>query len=202
MLGGCTGSPNSKNASTSGSENLFFGQIKAIDGSDITIVVGEQLPQLNEQQSGADGTASATPGNGEQPDKPLGGAPPSGDTFLGDGNAPNGNPPNGGMSKGDGNAPNGTPPFDGNAPGITGEEQTITVSDGTVITVQDGKDSKTGSLTDLKTGDIVTVVMKDGKVTGITVMQLGMPQGANGPGPQSSDAASSDSTADSTASAS
>lgn len=178
MLGGCAGSPGSQAAANADGQTQLFGQIEAIDGGSITIAVGTrpERPQMDGAEPGADATSSATTedgedatattGGNEHANGPQGGAPPSGDT-----------------SRGDGNAPNGTA-FGGLT--LTGEKQTIIATDNTVITIQSGKAAETGSLDDLQIGDIVTVTTENSEVTSITVMRMGMTGGGDAPGPQNS----------------
>ncbi len=160
ILGGCASNGDDSAAANS----VLFGQITAIDGTNITIAAGAppQRPQMNESQNGADATSSAT-ANGDAPTGPQDGNGPSGDMPQQNGKVP-GNPPSGGAFRGDGDVPGGMT--------LTEEEKTITVSDSTVITIQSGSDSKTGSLADLQTGDIVTAQTDGKEVMSITVMRM------------------------------
>lgn len=180
MLGGCTNNTSGASGTATDAETTYFGQITAISGNDITLAIGTQPERPSEDEN------SEAP-SGDRPE----GNPPSGDTSPGDDNASGGNPPSGGTSGDDGNAPDsGEAPSgmpSGSGPGgmtLTEEEQTITVSDSTVITIASSDGSATGSLSDLKTGDMVTVTVSGGTVTGISVMQMGnmggAPHGNNG----------------------
>jgi hypothetical protein len=162
MLGGCANSAGSEGALSTSGEATYFGQITAIDDSSITVMVStrQQMPQMDGSQS--------TDGNGDgqagAPEAPREGKPPSGDTPFGDDNAPDGS-----TAMGPGNME------------LTGEEQTINISESTLITVQSGNTAESGTAADLEVGSIVTITMQDGTVTGITVMQMGILSGAGGP---------------------
>lgn len=153
MLGGCANNTGTGDAANT----VLYGQITAIDGSSVTIAVGAQpqRPQMDGAQPQDGGQADAPP-NGPQ------GGPPSGDWPRSDGNAPDF--PSGDRPRSDGNAPGGMT--------LTGEEQTFTVTDSTVITVRSGNGSETGALADLKTGDIITVQADGGMAKSITVMRM------------------------------
>ncbi|MFZ5973912.1 MAG: proline-rich domain-containing protein [Bacillota bacterium] len=145
--------------SASTEANTIYGTVTAIDGSKITLAVGTlntSMPQ------------GTPPAGGQGPQ----GTPPAGQ-------APQGTPP------ADGQAPQGSPSADGGQGRkggmltLTGEEKTITVTDESVITVQDTSSSKTG-LAAISAGSTLKIVYDSAnsdKITSIVVMGGGMPQG-------------------------
>ncbi len=86
-----------------------------------------------------------------------------------------GQPPSN-ADKPNGEMPNGNRPQNGE-PGnfkLTGEEKTVTINDSTIVTIKSSEGDLSGTLSDLKTGDIITVEMSGETATSITVMQMGM----------------------------
>lgn len=166
---GCSSSNNtggnsaSEAESTTNEETTIFGQISSIDGNTITIALAEQrqMPSggstdMPQRPSGDSTEMPEMPEGSEMPQMPEGstempGMPdgsempqrPDADTVSG---------ASGGMG----------------GLNLTGEEQTITVDDSTVITVNNGGESTEGTVSDLTAEDIVTVVLKGDKVVSIT----------------------------------
>jgi len=181
-LTGCQNDSGTAQATASGGTTLM-GQVTAIDGDNITLALGEQNNDIVQPE----GTSS---GNFVKPD-----GTPSGDFTSGKPDAPQGNAPSGTSAprgsmapRTTGEQPSGN--FQGgdgkNMPGgmggltLTGEEQTITVADSTVITVFGVGDNTKGSVSDIAVGDILMVTLSGNSVTAITVMQGGFGGMMNG----------------------
>lgn len=215
-------------------ENTIWGEVKSVSDTEITIAVGTKKemgqPGGDGQQGGQNGEAPEKPdGNGQQADAQDSASQSQedaqdGETAENDSSAadeqsgeapekPEGDDQQGGDQNG------GAPemPDGGNggeAPSmldLTGEEQTITVTENTVITKQQGgapqgqsggdqsgaalempggdgqsADSEEISLSDIQEGDIVAITLdEDGNAATITVQSADMGGGQGGPGGQS-----------------
>ncbi|MBN2026105.1 MAG: hypothetical protein JW854_05035 [Actinobacteria bacterium] len=145
----------------------LLGQVTAIEGNTITLALGTQN-EAGEQGAfqpgaGEDGTSAGEDGT-TRPEPPDGMQPPSGE----EGEMPE--PPEGMGEEGS------MPPGGAMGPGgltLTGEESTITVSDSTVITIEEMGETTGGSLSDIDVGDILSVTLDGGTATTVTVMQGG-----------------------------
>lgn len=175
LLTGCSSSKSERDKATtdktatkktSDNSATVFGQIESIDGSKLTIALatqperGERQPNNNKSNDTSTSNSNSAAEQSSNPGSAAGnGAPPAG--------GPDGN-------KGDGNqggpGPGGSPPGNGGGQGpqleLTGEKQTITVADDTVI--ESGRPAKAEnndetatelSLSDLKAGMIVQITL-------------------------------------------
>ncbi|WP_099467696.1 hypothetical protein [Konateibacter massiliensis] len=145
------------------SEDRVIGKVTAIDGSTITLALGE-MPQAGakgdmELPSG-DGTAPSGDSADAAKEKPSqDGQAPSGEAPSGDAQAPSGEAPSGDAQAPSGEAPAG----DGTAPDMSslfeesGETLTITVDDESVIKVVSGGEETTGSLSDIAVDTILSI---------------------------------------------
>lgn len=145
------------------------GQVTAVDGSSITLALvdmerqgggmpeGEdgEMPEREEGMTGdmperEEGMTGDKP-EGEMPEGMTGDMPerPEGET---------GDMPQGGRMSG----------FE-----LSGETQTITVSDSTTYQIQEMNETKEGSLSDIEEDSILRVVMDGDEVTSVTIMQMG-----------------------------
>ena len=194
-------------------ENVIWGEVKSITDDEITIAVGAkkemgqpggdgQSQEAPEKPDGEDGSSNA----GETPEKPEGDSENS-DGKSGD--SQNEAPQDGEVPQDNGQGV----PDEGNggkAPSmldLTGEEQTIAITENTVITKQqgsaqpgengqnqeapektDGDSQSSGeelSLSDIQEGDVVSITLdEDGNAATITVQSMEM-GGQGGPGGQS-----------------
>lgn len=129
-------------------DGSIVGQVTAVEGNEITLALGTM-----------EGPGGQAPG-GEMPDGDMP------EKMTGDENGIEGMEP---PQNGDGEAP---PEMPGGL-NLTGEEQTITVSDETAYTVDERGESKEGSLADIEADSILRVVMDGDTVTSITIMKMG-----------------------------
>ena len=212
LLAGCQGQNAGTGTDTSGETaqdgSAYVGQITAIDGDQVTLALGTlsqaQRPDMPDNaQQGDSGNPDAAPSgaageDGQQddpPEMPSGAAPEDGSDTEGNGQPPANDGSDGGQP---GNPPDGEAPGDGGPDGMgsqftaSGEEMTITVTDGTVITPAGAADGETGSLSDLQVGDIITVTLSGDAAAAITVEPAG-PPGGQGGGPGSGGQDGSDS---------
>ncbi len=197
MAAGCQSSAGSTISASAAGETTIYGQVTAIDGSSITLALAtvSQNAPSGEMPSGEmpSGDMPAMPSDGSIPSE---GAQPSGSqdtdavssaTQNTEGEQPSGEVPS---------MPSGGQGGQRGGVELTGEEQTITISDNTAITIQSRDGSTEGALSDIEVGDILSVTMSGNSVTAITIMQLGggmaggQPGGGMG-GPDSSGAAPS-----------
>lgn len=139
-------------------DGSIVGQVTAVEGNEITLALGTM-----------EGPGGQAPG-GEMPDGEMpDGEMPDGEMpekMTGDENGIEGMEP---PQNGDGEAP---PEMPGGL-NLTGEEQTITVSDETAYTVDERGESTEGSLADIEADSILRVVMDGDTVTSITIMKMG-----------------------------
>lgn len=184
---------NASSDASSKNTNVIYGQVTAVNGSDVTISVGT----LN-QNAGPQGG----PGGGSQDEK---GGQPQGGPQSGDTNGPGKSGsqdqqggPGGGNSQdkpsapGDGNSQDQQSGDKSNRPSmltLTGEEKTITISDESVI-ASNSSDSSSSGLSAITVGSTIAVTYADDGTTITKVEVMGM--GHRGGGP------SSDKTSDST----
>ncbi|MDR3595736.1 hypothetical protein [Clostridium sp.] len=176
---GCTNKPVKAEVSTTSisveqtKDTTILGKVKAIDGSKVTISLGEEVTTSN-----SDTTNGNTQSNQGQTSAPP--AKPDGDSSTnGNGQTPDqsgttsGNPPE--MPQG-GGAPDGGQ----GAPGMgnssttsfkeNGEEKTINITNEGIISVTKGSKSLTGTLADITIGEILSVSYDStGNISGITV---------------------------------
>lgn len=175
---GCTNKSAKVDASTSSvsseqtKDTTILGKVKKIDGSKVTISLGEEVT-TNANDQGAqeqnfappakpDGDASAN-GNGQASgqggESTNGGQVPPQDTGVPSG----GQPPQGGGAPGMGSSS--TTSFKAN-----GEEKTIDIKNEGIISVTKGSESLSGTLEDITIGEILSVTYDStGNISGITV---------------------------------
>ena len=154
-------------AGATSDEETLFGQVTAVSGSTITLAIATDNMQKNEgtPPSGApsdttDSTSSTTPPS----------APPT-DSNSTDSTS-GATPPTGSSSGGAGGLT------------LTGETETITVTDSTVITLDEKGKSTTGELSDIAVGSILSVTVADGTVTAIIIRQMQTCGATGGGSPQ------------------
>ena len=147
------------------SEETLFGQVTAVSGSTITLALATDSMQKNEvtPPSGASSAPTDSSGSAAAPSAPPTGSDSTGET-----------------------APSAPPADSGGDTGgltLTGETETITVSDSTVITLDEKGQSTAGDLSDIAVGSILSVTISDGTVTAITIrlMQTGGATGGDSP---------------------
>lgn len=207
-LAGC--SPKAETTSTQedrSTENKEYGQITAIEGSKITVTLGDYQEQGNvgsPEDSGSSDTSDSqafdmndsantqSPQGGTPPEMPQGqeGAAPSGDAQdPSGGTPPQGDPPAEGEAPTEGEAPNmgGTPP-DGSGepktmgvPGFTATDETKDYTIGTSVTVTDSQGNAM-TLDDLQEGDVLAFTLTDSQVTAIEVLIGDRPENMAAPG--------------------
>ena len=164
------------------SNTTVTGQVTAVEGNSVTLVLGELAEMPAAEAPTVDGSSEAPTGGGSG-EAPTGEAPAGG----GSGEAPTGEAPAGGGSgeaptgdapagSGSGEAPTGEAPAGGGAmSGFTAgdESVTITITDATVITVEGMGESAAGTVSDITVGSILEVVFgDDNTVTSITVRNI------------------------------
>lgn len=180
LLAGFTGCAKSEEATVT---RTITGQVTAIDGSNITLALGDQetMPSSDQQSSDTSGAAMQTPpsdqggapgaqgnpggpgqGGGVPPSDITGGTPPEGTA--------DGTPPAApGATSGGAMTGNGETPGDKTAAGggftLTGEEQQITLTDETTILIDNMGESVDGSLSDITVGCYLSVTMTGDTVT-------------------------------------
>ena len=149
------------------------GQVNAVDGNSVTLVLGELAEMPSAEAPTVEGSSEAptgeAPAGGSSGEAPTGEAPAGG----GSGEAPTGEAPAGG---GSGDVPTGEAPAGGGAmSGFTAgdESVTITITDATVITVEGMGESAAGTVSDITVGSILEVVFgDDNAVISITVRNI------------------------------
>ena len=150
------------------SNTTVTGQVTAVEGNSVTLVLGELAEMPAAEAPTVDGSSEAPTGGGSG-EAPTGEAPAGG----GSGEAPTGDAPAG---SGSGEAPTGEAPAGGGAmSGFTAgdESVTITITDATVITVEGMGESTAGTVSDITVGSILQVVFgDDNTVTSITVRNI------------------------------
>ena len=150
------------------SNTTVTGQVTAVEGNSVTLVLGELAEMPAAEAPTVDGSSEAPTGGGSG-EAPTGEAPAGG----GSGEAPTGDAPAG---SGSGEAPTGEAPAGGGAmSGFTAgdESVTITITDATVITVEGMGESAAGTVSDITVGSILEVVFgDDNTVTSITVRNI------------------------------
>lgn len=109
---------------------MVYGQITAIDEESITIALAEQ-PEMGDRTGAPEGKEEMPEGSEEMPSTEMGERPE--------------------MPEGEEDMPNGG----GRNLTLTGEEQTLTVSDSTTITVN----GETATIADLSVDDVINVTM-------------------------------------------
>lgn len=152
----------------------ILGKVKAIDGSKITISLGEEVTTTNSDvaSGSAQGQASAPPeksagggntqgSNTAPPEKPAGDSSANGNNQNGTGTPPE--MPQGGGGAGMGSSS--TTSFK-----LSGEEKTIDIKNEGVISVTKGSKTISGTLADITIGEILSVEYDStGNVSGVTV---------------------------------
>ena len=201
---GCTNKSGSTNTSDSNasSEQLkdttILGKVKAVDGSKITLSLGEEVTADNTSSDGNSQGApqgGGTSSGGQAPPQgggaPQGGQAPSqgGGTSGGQGapaggeqaQSQSGGTSNGGQGAPQEGAPSGGQPSQGGgAPGmgnssttsfkLSGEENTIDIKNEEIISVTKGSKSISGTLADITIGEILSVSYDStGNISGVTV---------------------------------
>lgn len=189
----------------------LLGQVTSIDGSKITIALGEektsdsstsdnkeetesqngqsqednQIPEgtppntsvdnSSKQNHGDDSAPPIPPDNQSQTD---GGTPPSKPNSKGQsgGGTPQTPPDNQGTdSNNNGNPPSGSPGGNGDSKSkntftLTGEEKTIDITDDSIITVEKGSKTLSGTLEDISIGEILSFTYDDsGNISSVLV---------------------------------
>ncbi|EKQ56735.1 MULTISPECIES: hypothetical protein [unclassified Clostridium] len=154
-------------------DTTILGRVKAIDGSNVTISLGEEVTSDNSSSVGNSQTSpqGETANGGEAPSQgggaPDGGQPPAQGSGTSDGTQ--GTPPSGGQ-----------PPQGGGGPGIgnssttsfklSGEEKIINISNEGIISVTKGSKTVSGTLADITIGEILSISYdSSGNISGITV---------------------------------
>lgn len=197
-------------------ENSVYGQITAIEGETITIALAEtpQMPsgggegkeapsgeapsgEMSDHAEGESGDTQETTGGVEQESQVAQEESADGEASSETGDEmAQGETPSGEMPSGE--APDGEMPTGGGQMELTltGEEQTITVTDATTYLIN----GETGSLEDLQVDDTVTIVLaEDGSAESIsTGMGGGGNGGPGGSGARADEGSSETGTVDST----
>jgi len=175
---GCTNKAASAEAATTTvsaeqtKNTTILGKVKAIDGSKITISLGEEVTTTN-----SDTVSGSTQGQNSAPP-----AKPSGEVNAQGSNSAPPAKPEGDSSQG-GTSVNGAPPElpqGGGEPGmgsssttsfkLSGEEKTFEIKSEGVISVTKGNKTISGTLSDITIGEILSVTYDStGNVSGITV---------------------------------
>lgn len=154
---------------TTTDDSIVFGKVTAVEGTSITLAVGE-MPQGKDMGNGeAPAATDATSGGTDTESKEA----PSTDAGGAGGQAPSGEAPSGQAPSGE--APSGEAPS-GEAPDMSsmfeesGETLTITVEDESLIKIMSGTESTTGSLSDITVDTILTIEYDDSdNITSITI---------------------------------
>ncbi|PXV96061.1 hypothetical protein C8E03_101694 [Lachnotalea glycerini] len=168
-------------------DSVVFGKVTAIDGSDITLALGEMAQGNNmDGKEAPSGDSNSTGGQTASTEAPSGEAP-SGDANAAGGQAPSGEAPSGEAPSGDANAAGGQAPSGeapsgdtnaagGQAPDMStlftesGETTTITVDDESIIKLVSGTETTTGSLSDITVDTILSIEYDDSdNITSITI---------------------------------
>lgn len=157
-------------------ENNIIGQVEAIDGSSITLLIGEMTEGMNNmpdnnrppsrETSGSDepdGTPEASSRDEAPPDGGVPGEAPSGEAPSGE--APSGEAPN---DRDPGSRGSGIPGF------TPGEEHvTIAISENTSITVTGMDENSDGTIEDITVGAILEVTLdQDNTATAVIVRNI------------------------------
>jgi len=158
-------------------DSTILGKVKAIDGSKVTISLGEEVTTSN-----SDAANGNTQGQAPTLEKPAGDTN-SQSQDQGSNSAPPAKPEGDTQSSGQGGTGNGnTPemPQGGGAPGmvnasttsfiLSGEEKVIDITNEAIVTVTKGSKTISGNLTDITIGEILSISYdSSGKISGITV---------------------------------
>lgn len=155
------------------SSPTLTGQVTAISGSSITLALGTENKPEN-SGTPPTGTSETTSTDSSSDTSAVTSTPPTADsstTVASSGTAPTGAPSD---STGGGGKQGGLT--------LTGETQTITISDSTVITIDEMGQQTTGALSDITVGSILTVTMSGTTVTAVSVRQGGTAQGGGNQG--------------------
>jgi len=143
-------------------DTTILGKVKAIDGTKVTISLGEEVTTTNSETASGNTQGS----NSAPPAKPDGDSSLNGNAQTSEGGTSNGNPPE--MAQG------------GGAPGmgsssitsfkVNGEEKTIDIKNEGIISVTKGSKTIVGNLADITIGEILSVSYDStGNASGITV---------------------------------
>ena len=156
------------------SNSSVTGQVTAVDGSSVTLLLGEMAENPTGDASAAEAPSVRPDSSETAPSSSPSGEAPSGGAPSGD--APSGDAPSGGAPSGEtpaSGAPSGNAPSGGGAMSsfTAGEESvTITITDSTVITVAGMGESTEGTIDDITVDSILEVSFgDDNTVTSITV---------------------------------
>ncbi|NCB75014.1 MAG: hypothetical protein EOM51_09780 [Clostridia bacterium] len=169
FLAGC-----GNNSESDLSNSTVTGQVTAVDGNSVTLLLGELAEMPTAEPPAVEGSGEVptgeAPAGGGSGEAPTGDAPSGGDL----GEAPTGGAPSGGSS---GEAPSGEAPAGGGTmSGFTAGDKsaTMTITDSTVITIESMGASTAGTISDITVGSIVEVVFGDNNtVSSVTVRNLG-----------------------------
>ncbi|BCZ47143.1 hypothetical protein psyc5s11_32100 [Clostridium gelidum] len=165
---GCTNKSASAETSTTSvsaeqtKDTTILGKVKAIDGSKVTISLGEEVTtSTSETTTGNTQGQTSTP-----PAKPDGDTSASGTEQTSESGTSTGNPPavpQGGGAPGMGNSSS-------TSFKLNGEEKTIDITKDGIISVTKGNKTITGTLADITIGEILSISYDStGNVSGITV---------------------------------
>jgi len=153
------------NSESNLSNTTVTGQVTAVDGNTVTLLLGELAEMPAAEPPAVEGSGEAPTGEAPSGEAPAGG---------GSGEAPSGEAPAGG---GSGEAPSGEAPAGGGAmSGFTAgdESATMSITDSTVITIENMGASTSGTVSDITVGSIIEVVFGDNNtVSSVTVKNLG-----------------------------
>jgi hypothetical protein len=162
---------------TTSNSSVVFGKVTAIDGTSVTLALGE-MPQGNGMGNGeapaatdnktAQSSANTTSTNTATP--PSGATKPdaTGETSgnaQGAGQAPTGEKPSGEAPSRNGQAPDMSAMFE-----ESGETKTITIEDESLIKIMSGGETTTGSLSDIAVDSILAIEYDNSdNITSITI---------------------------------
>lgn len=175
-----TDNSQTNDSTTINNSSSVYGKVTAIDGTTVTLALGEMKSVggkgENPPAKPSDNSGSTT-SNSDNSSSNSGSAP-SGNMA----DKPNGTPPGGTAPSGiPGNPPNGGP---GGTFTANGKTSTITITDESIIKVQEGPTTKAGSLSDIKVGTILALVYAtDGSLSSVTIQSsggMGAPGGNGG----------------------
>lgn len=148
------------NSESNLSNTTVTGQVTAVDGNTVTLLLGELAEMPAAEPPAVEGSGEAPTGEAPSGEAPTGG---------GSGEAPSGEAPAGG---GSGEAPAGGGAMSGFTAGD--ESATMSITDSTVITIENMGASTAGTISDITVGSIIEVVFGDNNtVSSVTVKNLG-----------------------------
>lgn len=162
---------------TATNTSAVFGKVTAIDGTSITLTLGEmqqgngmgngEAPPTTDSKTAQSSTSTTSTNTTTPPSdatKSAEAQAPSGNA-QGSGQAPTGEKPSGEAPSGDGQAPDMSAMFK-----ESGETKTITIEDESLIKIMSGSETTTGSLSDIAVDTILAIQYDDSdNITSITV---------------------------------